>query len=150
MSDQLEDTDRIAERLRALTDEDLDRFHTEVAAAATAEAKRRAADGEGLKVEEWSSDPVSQVWTELVCMASNEKVRRRVALHRMEADLQGGHLVEVLEGRELDTYSAVCDPLMEEETISCWAGPDRATVDEAIEDARAHHPGHEPRVLVDP
>lgn len=84
-------------------------------------------------------------------MADNERIRRRIALHRMEADLQGGHLVEVLEGRELNTYSAVCDPLLSDEaTISCWAGPDRATVEEAIEDGRAHHPGVEPRVLVDP
>ena len=61
----------------------------------------------------------------------------------MEADLAGGHLVSVWRGDDLSKFRAYCNPGGAD---FCWVGPDRDTTEEATEDGRTHHPGHEPTV----
>lgn len=53
MSDQLEDTDRVAAKLSALTDEDLGRFRDRIAAAATDAARESG---------------LEDVWDDPVCL----------------------------------------------------------------------------------
>ena len=89
-------------------------------------------------------DPVNGVWSAVHDLRVAEHNYRLEIVQRMEAELNGGHLVGVWIGNDVSKYAAVCDPNRPEPF--CWEGPDRDTVEEAAADGRAHHPGHEPRV----
>lgn len=56
----------------------------------------------------------------------------------MEAQLAGGHLVSSMRQRGLEARRD-CDP--NPPGRFCWEGPDRDTIEEALADGRAHHPG---------
>lgn len=89
-------------------------------------------------------DPVARF--EYAChdLRTMETNYRLESIQRMEAQLAGGHLVSVGCGNEISKYSAVCDP--NPPGKFCWEGPDRDTIEEALADGRAHHPGQEPTV----
>ncbi|MGF1616800.1 MAG: hypothetical protein ACFCU2_03170 [Acidimicrobiia bacterium] len=57
-------------------------------------------------------------------------------------DLMGGHHAYV-DGEENGRYTAHCTPYGE----SCWFGPERESVTEALDDGRHHHLGHEPKLI---
>ena len=92
-------------------------------------------------------NPVVAVEWSYMCLIDHERMLRLNSLAAMEAEMNGGHRVVVALGDEPDTYAAYCDPHPgDEPPVICWYGPDRTTVDAALDDGRLHVPGVEPEV----
>jgi hypothetical protein len=132
---------RLSDCLRALTDDQLEelrrRFsHIEGLSSATDEGPFMAA---------WEH-PVTKAHYALHDLLFEEGGHRSATLVAVEADLNGGHLVEVVAGDDTSKYRADCDPRPFDGEPVCWTGPDRETIAEALEDGRRHHPGSEPRL----
>ena len=135
---QEESFSRLSDCLRALNDDQLE------------EVRRRFSHIEGLSdatdmsalMAAWKH-PVAKAHSALYDLMVEEANHRTATMLDIEADLNGGHLVEVGTGDRNGTFAAYCLP---ERHVACWEGPDRATVAEALEDGRRHHPGCEPRL----
>ena len=92
-------------------------------------------------------NPVVAVEWSYMGLIDHERMLRSNSLAAMEAEMNGGHRVVVALGDEPDTYAAYCDPHPgDEPAVLCWYGPDRMTVDAAVDDGRLHVPGVEPEV----
>lgn len=87
------------------------------------------------------TENVHAVWGSMRDLCKEERFHRRASIWYAESDLMGGHHVYV-EGEENGKFTAYCSPYED----SCWFGPERDTVTEALEDGRHHHPGHEPKL----
>jgi len=100
--------------------------------------------------DDWThSEPVVAVEWQYMCLMGAERDLRRNSLAAMEADMNGGHRVVIAFGDGQDTFAAYCDPRPgDEPPVLCWHGPDRLTVDDAVNDGRFHLPGVEPEVVV--
>jgi hypothetical protein len=139
---QEEKVTEIFSRLRALTDDQLKELQ-----ARFAHIEELANAGTPAAFSEAWENPVARAHFALYDLILEEMENRHDTLRAVEADFAGGHLVEVGYGDEPGTFCAYCVPDYRDEE-GCWYGPDRATVEEALEDGRQHHPGHEPRVHV--
>ncbi len=138
---------RLVGALRALEDDQLEVLVQRVKARSQEliqETVTDLHDGEQLKAS--LADPVNQVEFAFEALVGNEPYRRHHVLDSLEAEMAGGHLVSISYGDELDTFAACCDPRPDTDGF-CWEGPDRATIDDAVEDGRQHHPGHEIEVV---
>lgn len=70
---------------------------------------------------------------------------RLEVIYAAESELMGGHRVSIdQDGVTMGPWRAYCSPTLVGET--CWKGPERAHIEDAIEDGRRHHPGYEPEV----
>jgi hypothetical protein len=79
--------------------------------------------------------------SESVHLCKEERFHRRASIWYTESDMMGGHHVYI-EAEENGKFTAYCSPYEE----SCWFGPERDTVTEALDDGRNHHPGYEPKL----
>lgn len=131
-------TAELVAKLRALTDDQLAEAER-AASLALLESARAHVDYDSA-VE----DPVFGLQWAFAVVIQNEQARRRVVLSSLEVDMAGGHRVVIVE--DLGTYYAVCDNQPGTDCDPCWEGPDRTHIEDAFEDGRRHHPGHEPVV----
>jgi hypothetical protein len=87
------------------------------------------------------TERVHTVWASMRDLCKEERFHRRASIWYAESDMMGGHHVYV-ESEENGKFAAYCSPY----EVSCWFGPERDTVTEALEYGRHHHPGHEPNL----
>jgi hypothetical protein len=125
----------LLDRLRRATDGELDRLRRMLSEMILEEQTLGGTDP-------FSTSGVGIAFAGLIVTEVN---RRQSIIRSTEADLKGGHLVEVGTGDRPGTFAATCVPDLEA-GAGCWEGPDRTTVAEALGDGRRHHPGYEPRV----
>jgi hypothetical protein len=88
-----------------------------------------------------ASESVHAVWGSMRDLCKEERFHRRASIWYTESDMMGGHHVYI-EAEENGKFTAYCSPYEE----SCWFGPERDTVTEALDDGRNHHPGYEPKL----
>ena len=86
----------------------------------------------------------TSILIDMISMIERETDRRQAVLHNAEADLRGGHWTSVCIGDDPEKFQGWCGPVWD--GPSCWEGPDRETIEEAVSDALAHHPEFEPSV----
>lgn len=126
----------VAKPLRQMTDSDLDGAQSIIGNL------REILEGRG---EESTAELVGA----LAFFINAERDDRKRLLWNAQADLAGGHKVVVSTAfADDDAYQAWCEPewVGDSGNRMCWEGPQRATLEEAVEDGRAHHPGHEPEL----
>ncbi|HVR78739.1 MAG TPA: hypothetical protein VMS99_10135 [Acidimicrobiia bacterium] len=124
---------RVADTLGALTDEEL------------REVERVLVDIVLDRSKDQLDSPVARVWRALADLRVEETNYRLDVVWAAEADLMGGHRVDVdQDGVTMGLWRAFCCPTLLGEL--CWEGPERKHREDAIEDGRRHNPGHEPGV----
>jgi hypothetical protein len=127
----LEDT------LRAVSDDQLE----ELCGRASIFAISRVVDSD---TEAILADPVFRVECAYADLVAVEWQRRRDVLAALEADLADGHPVRIND-QSVGMFTACCDPAPWTD-VWCWTGPERATLAEAVADAKTHAPNVEPVV----
>ena len=133
----------LIERLQALTDSQL---------AGLAARQREQLDPSAGQLiggrMVWDDDPIEGVGWALYDLRVAEANYRLGVIWNTESEMQGGHRTHVSKDDEtLGMWRARCAPWWEYtggEEKPCWEGPERSHVEDAIEDARRHHPSHEP------
>jgi hypothetical protein len=131
-ADQESALSRAADALRTISDDELSQV-------------TRALFG---VLADWPKDVFGSRGGELVRALTDlplgESEHRRVSYWNIEAELNGGHHTIVsLDENEIGKWQAYCAPVLESND-SCWNGPNRATREEAIEDAHRHASHIEP------
>lgn len=128
--------------LRALEEDQIAAFRLEVMTLLSSHASLHR-----LGPLEVISDPLARFHLDLAYLLDGEVSRRGNVLRALEADLAGGHLVEIgLGSDDPHKFAGYCDPRPMEDEY-CWIGPDRATIEQAVADAREHSGGAEPRLM---
>lgn len=110
-------------------------------------ARRETRDRLGIAPEQPGEDeaPILEAIGRLRDIVVDENNHRLAVIHNMQADLNGGHYPVVsIDGTEVGKWQAYCAPVFD--GPECWEGPNRDTVEEAVEDARRHCPNVEPEV----
>lgn len=134
--DQVTQLERLAARLSALTDDELYKLRMEWGDV----VERLYAERDELDAEMLAQMALSDV---LVV----EINYRLGVVWNAESEMMGGHRVHISKDDEtLGMWRGRCAPRWEytDGEQPCWEGPERTHVEDAIEDARRHHPGHEP------